>query len=959
MKKLGCFILSTVLITSVSLPLQKVEAVDPEGSSLYINEIMAANTMTIRDGDVEDIKNGAAGGSYSDWIELYNGSNEAVDLTGYTLSDDGATWTFPQSIVPPKGYLIVWASDKNKVAKDGQLHVNFKLSSSGEKIVLKTPDGAVLDSVSFGSLGDDESYGRNTDGGTEFFTFSKSTPNAANANGLVAVDEPIFSHKAGFYTDAFDLTLSVSQKDVKVYYTTNGSDPVPGKSGTFQYLDKINIKSRAGEPNVLSMIKTGDYFWNPPVGEVFKCSIVKAIAVSADGKKSRIVTGTYFVDPNMKTRYELPIISLVTDQVNLFDSMRGIYVNSNRVGDAWERPVHVEFFEKDGTLGFSKYCNMRLHGGGSKGFAQKSLRLYANNEYDGKDKISYNIFHGLTDEVKGESIDSFKRLILRNSGSDWSGSMFRDAMMQSLVSHLKLDTQAYRPSVVFIDGEYWGIHNIRERYDNIYFASHYKLDKDRVALLEVPYTFGSSNKLTVNEGTEEDAEAYTNDITNYLKSNDISSKDAYEYIKTKMDIDNYIDYQVANIYFSNSDWPQNNVTMWKYKTDDGLYHPEAPYGQDGRWRWIIKDLDFGFCGGMAGANGLSHDTLAHSSMMTSTQKNEWAVFLFGTLLKNQEFRNEFINRMADYMNTCFDSSFVNQRIDKMKADLASSMTEHNNRWQAIEDWDGDIGVMKNFANERSGYVINHMISKFGTNGVTGTATIKLDTDIEKGFVRVNSVDINNTTPGVATPESWTGTYFKGVPVKIKAVPQKGYVFDHWEGVEEVSDTITITPTEDMKIKAVFKASSGQEYKISGYINPEVDSKASDFKAQFKVEAVEKQISAMTDEKGYFEISLPSSETSYTLKVSKPGYLLREVKNISASKDNVIFPKEEPLILWAGDSNSDGSVNMSDVIQLAKIFGSVSGDGNYKAEVDFNKDKSVNMQDVIIIAKHFNATSMDY
>ncbi len=953
MKSHVCFLLSAALIASMSLPIKQFEASALEAGSLFINEIMAANTNTIRDGDVEDPKNGGKGGSYSDWIELYNASNEAIDLTGYTLSDNGATWIFPQGIVPPKGYLMVWASDKNKVAKDGQLHANFKLSSSGEKIVLRAPDGNIIDELTYGSLSDDESYGRNIDGGSEFLTFSKATPNEDNAKGVVAVNEPIFSHKAGFYNDAFDLKLSSNQKDVTIYYTLDGSDPVPGKSGTIQYTGGIRIKSRAGEPNVLSMINTGDFFWYPPVGEVFKCSVVKAVAVKSDGKKSKIVTQSFFVDPNMKSRYDLPVISLVTDQENLFDKTKGIYVNSNGTGKEWERPVHVEFFEKDGTLGFSKYCNMRLHGGGSKGYPQKSLRLYADNEYDGKNKISYEIFPGLKDKVTGESIDSFKRLILRNSGSDWMGSMFRDGLTQSLVSHMKLDTQAYRPSVVFIDGEYWGIHNIRERYDNIYFASHYNLDKDKVALLEVHYT----GKILVNEGTEEDADIYTSDITNYLKTHDISTKEAYEYIKTKMDIDNYIDYQIANIYFSNSDWPQNNVSMWRYKTEDGKYNPDAPYGQDGRWRWIIKDLDFSFCGAMAGPNGLQHDTLAHSSVINGPN-NEWAVFLFNSLLKNSEFREEFINRLADYMNTCFNPALVNERIDKMKADLESSITEHITRWQSIEDWDGDIELMKNFADKRPGYVKNHVINRFRTDGVYGTASINIETDIEKGFIRINSIDINNTTLGVTNPESWSGTYFKGVPVKIKAVAKDGYVFDHWEGVDEVSDTVTVTLTKDMNIKAVFKPASGQGYKISGYVNTNIDSKAPDINGQFKVEAVGQQISAMTDNNGYFEMLLPSNEAGYTLKVSKPGYLYREVKNVIVSKDMVLFPKEAPLVLYGGDINSDGVVNMMDVVQVAKSFGSVAGDDNYIADADLNKDQAINMLDVVIIARNFNLTSKD-
>lgn len=956
MKKTISFLLSAVLATNLGLHFGQAKAAILEEHRIYINEIMASNTNTIRDGDLDDPKHGTLGGAYSDWIELYNASDESVDLTGYSISDDGATWFFPEGSIPPKGYLVIWASDKNKVASDGQLHTNFKLSAQGEKVVLKTPGGEVIDSIIYGRLADDESYGRSTDGGNEFLIFSKPTPYTSNDNSQTIVLEPVFSHQAGFYTEEFELELSVNQEDTKVYYTLDGSDPKPGDPHTFEYSGKIKIKSRAGEPNVLSMINTGEYYWYPPLGEVFKCSTVKAVAVRSDGQTSRTITRSYFVDPNMMSRYSLPVISIVTDEANLFDKNTGIYLNSNKSGADWERPAHVEFFERDGTLGFSHYCGVRLHGGGSKGFAQKSLRLYADRGYDYKDKISYNIFPGLTDKVTGKSITDFKRLVLRNSGSDWANSMFRDGLMHKLVSHLNLDTQAYRPSVVFINGEYWGIHNIRERYDNIYFASHYNLKKNNVALLEVTY----SGSITVNEGTDEDAKAYTNEIIDFLKSNDITQKDNYEYIKTKMDVDNFIDCYVANIYFANGDWPQNNVSMWRYKTEDGLYHPEAPYGQDGRWRWIIKDTDFGFAGPMMGDAGIRHDTLSHAS---ENPTSEWSVFLFKKLLENSEFRNAFINRMADYLNTCFDSELVMDTIDEVKNAIAPSIPEHNARWQAIWDWDSEVELMQTFAKERPYHVTQHIINKFKRFGVTGTYSVNLETDTSKGFIRINSIDLKDTTRGVNNPEEWTGTYFKGVPLTITAIPEDGYVFDRWEGTDETSDTLVIMPTKNINLKAIFKKDSSTECTISGYIEPDLSSTAADIKSNFKVEVLDLNVSALTDEDGYFELSVPQSNAEYVFKISKTNYLAREVRKDTVSNDLALSSKESPLILWAGDieinGKSDDAINMKDVMKIAIAFDTTPVDAEYKADIDFNKDNAINLKDIMIIAKHFNTTSHDY
>ncbi len=946
----------------------------PAVKTLFINEVMATNTVTLRDGDTDDPKDGSKGGAYSDWIELYNGGTSPVSLTGYTISDDGATWTFPQGTVPAKGYILVWASDKNKVAPDGQLHTNFKISSSGETITLKGPDGAVIDSVTTVSLEDDQAYGRESDGSEELTVLSKATPKSANiySPAPTAVAMPVFSHEAGFYTQAFSLQLSTPETGVRIYYTTDGSDPAPGASGTYEYTGSINIKSRAGDPNVLSMISnTTSPFgfgltWKAPKGEVFKCSMVKAVAVRNDGTKSKIATKSYFVDPNMNTRYSLPVISIVTDRKNFFDNATGIYVNNNYLnkGEEWERPIHIEFFEKDGTLGFSQYAGVRINGNYTRNFPQKSLRLYAEG-YDDADKFKYDIFPGLTKKVSGKSLKSFSTLVLRNSGNDWQYTMFRDAMISSLVSQLNVATVAYRPSVVFLDGEYWGIHNIRERMDGEYFESHYNIDKKNLVLMDVIQQAGEGFEM--QEGTDEDAASYTNDITNYLKSNSITNPDVYNNIKTKMDIDNFIDYEVSEIYCANTDWPGNNVSLWKFKTEDGKYHPEAPYGQDGRWRWVLRDTDYGFgmpaSGGQVNDNSLEYAT----SDTVSFAKWPWSVFLFKTLLQNTEFRNAFINRFADYLNTIFTSSRVNGRIDEMKAVIASSIPEHNDRWQAIGNWNNEVQTMKTFASGRPATVRQNIITKFRSSGVTGTYQVKLNTDTAKGYIKINSVDIKTSTPGVTTPAAWTGTYFKSVPVTLKATPEEGYKFDHWEGVTGVaqtSDTITFTPDSDVNITAVFATDEPAGFKVSGYVNPDLSSMSASIKSGFKVEIEGQNISAVTDSNGYFELkAVPSNTSGYTVKISKDNYLYREFKNVTVTSDKVLAAQSAPIAMWAGDilinGVQDGAINMSDIMEIAKAFNTAPGDVRYNANGDSNADNTVNMSDVMITAKHFNTSTSSY
>lgn len=337
--------------------------------------------------------------------------------------------------------------------------------------------------------------------------------------------------------------------------------------------------------------------------------------------------------------------------------------------------------------------------------------------------------------------------------------------------------------------------------------------------------------------------------------------------------------------------------------------------------------------------------------------------LFKKLLENSEFRNAFINRMADYLNTCFDSALVIKTIDEMKAAIASSIPEHNARWQAISDWDSDVELMRTFAKERPDNVVKHITNKFNSLGITGTNSIRLETDTSKGFIRINSIDLKATTLGVNTPEAWTGNYFKGVPLTIKAVPENGYVFDCWEGTTETSDTIILTPSEDMNLKAIFKKDSSTEYKISGYVKPDLFSTAVDIKSNIKVEISDLNVSVLTDENGYFELSVPPSNTGYVFKVSKTNYLSREIKKDIVSNDMALSSKESPLILWAGDieidGNSDGAINMEDITKIGTVFNTTPNNAEYKADMDFNKDNAINLEDIVIIAKHFNSTSNDY
>ena len=604
---------------------------------------------------------------------------------------------------------------------------------------------------------------------------------------------PLFSYTGGFYEKDFWLTLTTQDPLTTIHYTLDSSEPTQDSP---LYIQPLNITSRASEPNKVSAISTTSPNWEEPIGEVFKATVVRAKAFHSNGSHSATITHTYFVDKDIANHYSLPIVSVNTDMKNLFDNKLGIYVigqgfdksksriensrpNYHKRGGEWERPVHLEFFDISGNRFFAQDSGARIHGATTRRYPQKSLRFYANNSYGQSDYFDYEFFPGLRDSVQGSPLVHFKTLLLRNSGNNWDIPMSRDALMYALFSHTSLDTLANRPVIMFLNGEYWGIYNLRENLDVQYLAAHYQVDPQQIAILE--------RSRQVNSGEPGD-ETHYEAMLDYIRTHDINYQDDYSYVSTQMDIENFIDYQISEIYASNPNWPDDNIKFWRYKTE--TYQPEAPYGQDGRWRWLLFDLDTAF-----GVGGGSKDN--------TLQKAESA-FLFRSLTRNSEFRRQFINRFADHLNTSLTPQRVISIIDKMQAALTPEIPEHIDRWHIMEGsmevWEKNVDAMRIFARERPVYVRQHIMDYFE---LTGTSIITLLTDNTKGHIRINSIDITPDTPGVMDGNEWSGTYFKGIPVKLSAIPNPGFKFAGWDGNAQTKPQISIMLEEDLILTAKF------------------------------------------------------------------------------------------------------------------------------------------------------------
>ena len=555
-----------------------------------------------------------------------------------------------------------------------------------------------------------------------------------------------------------------------------------------------------------------------PPSEIFKANIVRAIVVDNDRQRSNLVSHSYFVDEHIQDRYTLPVISIATHPDGLFDDETGIYVpgklfekiahpnenpaNYTQRGLKWEKPAYIHMFSPKGKPIIAQNAGIRINGEATRWYAQKSLRLIANSEYDSRTSFDYDFFPALNNRLNDRSVDSFHVIILRNSGQDCFKDMFQDAMAHSLLEHSSLDIQGSLPVIVFINGEYWGVHNIRTRYDENYFQSYYGIQKEDLAVLE--------NDLSLSIGDSDDIRHFREllnlidshySMNGYQTASTLSDSDTYAEVTDRMDIDNFIDLYTSQIYFKNTDWPGNNMIFWRKKVEDQISNSSVPYGHDGKWRWMLTDTDFGF-------TRPSHNTLIDATRDDGKDwyNEPWSTYLIRSLLENENFRISFINRFADHLNTAFREEVVINRIDQFEEIYLPEMEQHIHRWgprdRSFKTWRAYVENMRSFARLRPSYLRQHIIDYFDLSGVS---TVTLLVDSQKGFIRINNVDIATRTPGVGDADQWSGIYFQGVPVSLSAIPRSGYRFVGWEGIDHQNADVALVLDGDLTLQAKFSS----------------------------------------------------------------------------------------------------------------------------------------------------------
>ncbi|MEO0725076.1 MAG: CotH kinase family protein [Bacteroidota bacterium] len=687
MRNATCLFLLSGLVYLLSFPTAQAQVV--------INEFMSSNSNTLFDED----------GESSDWLELFNTGDEPVSLAGYYLSDDAdelQKWPFPAITLSPKSYLLVFCSDKDRSNIDQPLHTNFKLSAAGEDILLGK-ENELLQHIAPVELDEDIAYAAFPDENRTFLATAIASPGGPNL-----LDQEVgFSQEAGFYEQELTLSLSFDEPalgHLEIRYTLSGDEP---SSTDALFTNGITVKNRSQEENRLANIPSTPDFsdwngegyypaWVPMAEKLAKGSVVKAAVFLAGQRISPITTQTYFVFPEGEERYSFPVVSLSCPTDSLFSFDRGIYVPGSALqednlvwsgnyfnrGSDWERSASLEYFV-EGESVVNQTIGIRIHGGKTRGAAQKTLRLYARSSY-GKKRLDYPFF-------RNKEQSSYKRLLLRTTMGAWTNTIFADVFAHQAARDLNLEIQEYQPVIVFINGEYWGIHQLREHVDEHKIAEDHGLEPEDITIYAA---YGN-----VTEGEPDTEFIYLRD--QYLAQNDITDPQVYDYIQQRFDIDQLIDYFLTEIFFNNRDWPANNAKMWRSSS------------YDNKFRWLFYDLDAAM-GKSQYDKPLLIDLLGGESPVTALN---WKNAFIRTLIKNETFKQQFISRAKTLLQETFKAENLYPLVLQMTAEYEGEMDEHFSRWanwQSTEEWQSNVSAhITRFVFLRSCELETQMVDFFG------------------------------------------------------------------------------------------------------------------------------------------------------------------------------------------------------------------------------------------------------
>lgn len=621
---------------------------------VVISEAMAANHTVLEVGK----------DNFPDWIELSNTASDAVDLSGWGLTDNPknpAKWKFPEGASISGGeYMVVLANGGIPIQTDGDdvkkkyIEATFALSGEGDTIYLFNAEGVCQNKLSLGRARADISVGRE---GAQRLVYQTPTPGSANSGGMPGfAQDPSILLASGKYDGAVNVELAVPE-GTSVTYTLDCTEPTQSSTA---YTGAISIPS------------TG---------------VLRARAFKQGYLPSAISTATYVIG----SEHTLPIVSLVTEPDNLWSETTGIYTKGAGAAaeypftganffNEWERPVHLDIIDESGALEHEQDAVFRIFGAYSRGKDQKAFAVIARAGY-GPSTIQDKIFD---DRPYAE----YKSIVLRAGGQDSTISRIRDVLITSLVGDgTDLAVQAYRPCVVYLDGKYWGVYFMREKINKHFLSQHYDIaDPDSIDLL-----VGNGSAVT---GTSDGYKA----MLEYATTHDLSQKEHYDYICNLVDVKNLAEYTAMEIYVGNTD--TGNIKYWK--------------SPNTKWQWLTYD----FCWGMNSSSTVGYSWNSFAKYLSEKGHGVGSGFsnkLIKSLLKNSEFEEIFLQACAKMVNEVFTPEKVVARVDEIEALIDAEMVRDTELWDGMsyEGWKKSVNRLREFAQNRPSYFIRYAQEQFG------------------------------------------------------------------------------------------------------------------------------------------------------------------------------------------------------------------------------------------------------
>lgn len=642
----------------------------------------AANRLPLSGVHISEF-GGSTGSVASDWVELHNSTGSAVSLGGYGLSNNPknpAKWVFPDISIEPGEYLLLYATGSADKAQKKNLKLNFCISSTGEALFFFDPNGKLIDKLSAGRMRSGQSYGR--DGSDNRYYYADPTPGAPNGKGYEGITQlPAFSVTPGIYDNAVTVAITAGEGET-IRYTTDCTTP-----------------------NASSEVYSGEL-------SISKNSVIRAAAFRDGYLSGDVATATYLFRSD-GVNHALPVVTLVTDPDNLWNSKTGIYATGDQfdpdaasyadtlqsatyyqakfateeqVDTIWEKPAAFSLFDDNGKQVFTQNVGIRIAGSFGRGRAQKGFNVIARKEY-GKGSMEYPFF-------ENRPYTEYKAVVLRAGAQDQNRSKIRDELASGLLEGTDINIlyQAYRPTVLYLNGEYWGVYFMKEKRNRFFVAQHENTE--------------NNVDLAIGKGFKQRSYGDNSDwvsLYEYATSHDLSSAEAYAYVSERMDVDSFRDYMIAEIYNGNTD--TYNFQYYRLK--------------GGKWKFIFYDFCWGF-------QSPGHETLAFR--MGKTPSDVCSAKLFAAMLQNKGWRDSFCRRFGELLNTAFAPERVSALIEelygyvepeikrereKFNKDTFMGVKQPNTNLGTYEGFQSEISKLKDFAQRRPEELKRQLQSNLG------------------------------------------------------------------------------------------------------------------------------------------------------------------------------------------------------------------------------------------------------